>query len=244
MDALSKLARTMGKDTKFSASEAADAINILAMAGMDTDDIYSALPATLNLAAAGNIGIAQAADYATGIMSGFGMKTEDASKVADVLAVTASSAKGSVSDFGAGLAQAAGQASITGQSFEDTATALGILGNHNISAAEGGNMLQRVLKNLYQPTSTAKDALDALGVSAYDSEGKARPLQDVLTDLRGKLGELSEETLTAGVCSIVGSVQYTPIKVIAIFADLVHPTDIRPSFVFTDRVSVLVHVAP
>ena len=193
MDALSKLARTMGKDTKFSASEAADAINILAMAGMDTDDIYSALPATLNLAAAGNIGIAQAADYATGIMSGFGMKTKDASKVADVLAVTASSAKGSVSDFGAGLAQAAGQASITGQSFEDTATALGILGNHNISAAEGGNMLQRVLKNLYQPTSTAKDALDALGVSAYDSEGKARPLQDVLTDLRGKLGELSEE---------------------------------------------------
>ena len=193
MDALSKLARTMGKDTKFSASEAADAINILAMAGMDTDDIYSALPATLNLAAAGNIGIAQAADYATGIMSGFGMKTQDASKVADVLAVTASSAKGSVSDFGAGLAQAAGQASITGQSFEDTATALGILGNHNISAAEGGNMLQRVLKNLYQPTSTAKDALDALGVSAYDSEGKARPLQDVLTDLRGKLGELSEE---------------------------------------------------
>ena len=193
MDALSKLARTMGKDTKFSASEAADAINILAMAGMDTDDIYSALPATLNLAAAGNIGIAQAADYATGIMSGFGMKTDDASKVADVLAVTASSAKGSVSDFGEGLAQAAGQASITGQSFEDTATALGILGNHNISAAEGGNMLQRVLKNLYQPTSTAKDALDALGVSAYDSEGKARPLQDVLTDLRGKLGELSEE---------------------------------------------------
>ena len=193
MDALSKLARTMGKDTKFSASEAADAINILAMAGMDTDDIYSALPATLNLAAAGNIGIAQAADYATGIMSGFGMETKDASRVADVLAVTASSAKGSVSDFGAGLAQAAGQASITGQSFEDTATALGILGNHNISAAEGGNMLQRVLKNLYQPTSTAKDALDALGVSAYDSEGKARPLQDVLTDLRGKLGELSEE---------------------------------------------------
>ena len=193
MDALSKLARTMGKDTKFSASEAADAINILAMAGMDTDDIYSALPATLNLAAAGNIGIAQAADYATGIMSGFGMKTQDASKVADVLAVTASSAKGSVSDFGAGLAQAAGQASITGQSFEDTATALGILGNHNISAAEGGNMLQRVLKNLYQPTSTAKEALDQLGVSAYDSEGKARPLQEVLTDLRGKLGELSEE---------------------------------------------------
>lgn len=193
MDALSKLARTMGKDTKFSASEAADAINILAMAGMDTDDIYSALPATLNLAAAGNIGIAQAADYATGIMSGFGMKTQDASKVADVLAVTASSAKGSVSDFGAGLAQAAGQASITGQSFEDTTTALGILGNHNIAAAEGGNMLQRVLKNLYQPTSTAKEALDQLGVSAYDSEGKARPLQEVLTDLRGKLGELSEE---------------------------------------------------
>lgn len=193
MEALSDLSREMGAKTKFSASEAAGAINILAMAGESVDQIYSTLPATLNLAAAGGLDIASAADIATGVMSGFGIEAEKVERVSDILATTASSAKGSVSDFGEGLATVAGQAKVTGQNIEDTATALGILGNHNISAAEGGNMLQRVLKNLYQPTDSAKEALTELGISAYDAEGNARPLQDVLKEFQGKLGDLNEE---------------------------------------------------
>lgn len=193
MDALSRLAQEMGSTTKFSATEAADAINILAMAGYDTEKIYGSLPNILNLAAAGGLGIADAADIATGVMAGFNLKAEDSSMVADKIATMASSAKGSVSEFGQAMATAAGQASVTGQSFDDTAVALEILGNHNLSAAEGGNALNRVLKNLYQPTEAAAAAMAELGVSAYDAEGNARALPDVLQDFKDKLGGLTDQ---------------------------------------------------
>lgn len=193
MDALSSLAQEMGASTKFSATEAADAINILAMAGYDTEKIYGSLPNILNLAAAGGLEIADAADIATGVMAGFNMKAEDSSMVADKIATMASSAKGSVGEFGQAMATAAGQASVTGQSFNDTAVALEILGNHNISAAEGGNALNRILKNLYQPTEQAAAAMEELGVSAYDADGKARALPDVLQDFQDKLGGLTDE---------------------------------------------------
>lgn len=193
MDALSRLAQEMGASTKFSATEAADAINILAMAGYDTEKIYGSLPNILNLAAAGGLEIADAADIATGVMAGFNMKAEDSSMVADKIATMASSAKGSVGEFGQAMATAAGQASVTGQSFNDTAVALEILGNHNLSAAEGGNALNRILKNLYQPTEQAAAAMEELGVSAYDADGKARALPDVLQDFQDKLGGLTDE---------------------------------------------------
>lgn len=193
MDALGSLARKMGSETKFSATEAADAINILAMAGMDTQQIYDALPNVLNLAAAGNISIAEAADIATGSMAGFGLETKQSAEVADKLATLASKAKGDVQSFGAGMSTVAGQAKITGQNLDTVSVALGILGNHNIAASEGGTMLQRVLKNLYQPTSTGAKALESLGVSAYNADGSARPLQAVLQDLNGQLGTLSQE---------------------------------------------------
>lgn len=193
MDALSSLAQEMGASTKFSATEAADAINILAMAGYDTEKIYGSLPNILNLAAAGGLGIADAADIATGVMAGFNLKAEDSSMVADKIATMASSAKGSVGEFGQAMATAAGQASVTGQSFNDTAVALEILGNHNLSAAEGGNALNRILKNLYQPTEQAAAAMEELGVSAYDANGKARALPDVLQDFQDKLGGLTDE---------------------------------------------------
>lgn len=193
MDALSSLAQEMGASTKFSATEAADAINILAMAGYDTEKIYGSLPNILNLAAAGGLGIADAADIATGVMAGFNMKAEDSSMVADKIATMASSAKGSVGEFGQAMATAAGQASVTGQSFDDAAVALEILGNHNLSAAEGGNALNRILKNLYQPTEQAAAAMEKLGVSAYDADGKARALPDVLQDFQDKLGGLTDE---------------------------------------------------
>lgn len=192
-DALSDLAQTMGKETKFSASEAADAINILAMAGYDTEKIYGTLPNILNLAAAGGMGIADAADIATGVMAGFNYEADRSAEVSDKIAMLASSAKGSVQEFGVGMSTAAGQARVTGQEFDDVAVALGILGNNNLAAAEGGNALNRVLKNLYQPTDTAKTALEGLGVSAYDAQGNAKALPEVLQNLQDKLAPLTKE---------------------------------------------------
>lgn len=193
MESLEGLARQMGAETKFSATEAADAINILAMAGYDVEQIYSGLPQLLSLAAAGDLQIASAADITTGILAGFNMETDQSGDVVDKLAKLASSAKGDVSSFGAGLSAVAGQATSTGQSFDDVAAALGILGNNNIAASEGGTMLQRVLKNLYQPTDAAKEKLDELGIAAYNADGSARALPDVLEQLQGKLSSLNDE---------------------------------------------------
>lgn len=193
IDSLGGLAKTMGKETKFSASEAADAINILAMAGYDTEKIFGTLPNVLSLAAAGGLGIAEAADISTGVMAGFNYEAERSAEVADKIAILASSAKGSVQDFGIGMAAVSGQARVTGQDFDDVAVALGILGNNNLAAAEGGNALVRILKNLYQPTDAAKEAMQKLGLSVYDVEGNAKALPDVLQDLQNQLAPLSQE---------------------------------------------------
>ena len=202
MDTLEDLAREMGAKTKFSATEAADGINILAMAGYDLEQIYTGLPQLLSLAAAGDMDIASAADITTGILAGFNMETAESAAVVDKLAKLASSAKGNVQSFGTGLSAVAGQAQATNQSFDDVATALGILGNNNISASQGGKMLQRVLKNLYQPTSAAAKELDALGIAAYNADGSARALPDVLADLQKALGGMNDEAKNQALSQI------------------------------------------
>lgn len=192
-EAIEDKAKELGATTQFTAKQAADGFNILAMAGMDANTAIEVLPSTLDLAAAGAIDIAEAADYTTGIMAGFGLETEQAGEVADYLTKMSTSAKGSVAQFGQALAKSAGMAKTTGQNMKTTSVALEILGNHNLSAAEAGNALNRTLKNLYQPTEVAKNAMKQLGVTAYDAQGKALPLDDVLRQLNGTLDGMSEE---------------------------------------------------
>lgn len=193
MDALSDLAQEMGAKTKFSASEAAAAINNMAMAGYDVQEIYQALPQVLSLASAGALDL----DYATQLVANglnvMGMETSDAQELADKLAVTASNAYGSVSDFGEGLLVAGAQAKLANVNLTDTMTALGILGDNGISASEGGTYLRNTLKNLYTPTTDASKALTELGVKTAESDGTLRDFQTVLQDLGGALDGLTEE---------------------------------------------------
>lgn len=203
---LRDFAKEMGSTTMFSASQASDALNILAMAGYNATEQMEALPGILNMAAAGGLSIADAADYATGIIAGFSNETIDAATVADKLAVIASSAKGNVASFGQGLSTVAGMANTTGQSLQDMTVALGILGNNNLSSAEAGNALSRTLKNLYQPTDAAKSAMEELGLAAYDAQGNARPLQDVLLDINSKVKGMSDEAKNETLSKIFDAV--------------------------------------
>lgn len=203
---LRDFAKEMGSTTMFSASQASDALNILAMAGYNATEQMEALPGILNMAAAGGLSIADAADYATGIIAGFSNETIDAATVADKLAVIASSAKGDVASFGQGLSTVAGMANTTGQSLQDMTVALGILGNNNLSSAEAGNALSRTLKNLYQPTDAAKSAMEELGLAAYDAQGNARPLQDVLLDINSKVKGMSDEAKNETLSKIFDAV--------------------------------------
>lgn len=192
MGALSSLAQELGASTKFSAVEAAEAINNMAMAGYSVQEIYDSLPQVLSLASAGALDL----DYATQLVANglnvMGMDTENAAELADKLAVTATKAYGSVSDFGEGLLVAGAQAKLTNTSLTDTMTALGILGDNGISASEGGTYLRNTLKNLYTPTEKAADALHALGVTTANEDGTLRDFQDVLKDLGIALDGLTE----------------------------------------------------
>lgn len=205
MDSLSGLAKELGASTKFSAVEAAQAINNMAMAGYNVQEIYDSLPQVLSLASAGALDL----DYATQLVANglnvMGMGTEDAAELADKLAVTSTKAYGSVSDFGEGLLVAGAQAKLTNVSLTDTMTALGILGDNGISASEGGTYLRNTLKNLYTPTEKAADALHALGVTTANEDGTLRDFQDVLQDLGGALDGLTEDERVKAMSDIFDS---------------------------------------
>ena len=188
MDTLEKL----GADTKFSASEAADAINNLAMAGYSVDEIYEAVPDVLNLAAAGNLSLDDAARMVTNSLGAMGLQTKDAAHLTDILAKTSSSADGSVQEFGDAMMTVGGEAQLCKQSLNTTATALGILGNNSLHGSEAGTMLRNVIKNLYTPTEKASDAMLSLGLETSDAEGNMKPLNEVLKDLDASLGGMSD----------------------------------------------------
>lgn len=192
MDSLSSLAKQMGAETKFSATEAAEAINNMAMAGYDVNEVYDALPEVLNLASAGALDLDYATQLAANGLNVMGYGTDHLSELSNKLAVTASSAYGSVSDFGEGLLVAGGAAKSANLNFTDIFTALGILGDAGISASEGGTKLRNVILSLYAPTDTAAEELKTLGIQTKDADGNVRNFQDVLKDLSGALDGLSE----------------------------------------------------
>lgn len=193
MDAYSELAQEFGRTTKFSATEAAEAINNMAMAGYSLQQTYDTLPTVLSLASAGALDLDYATQLVANGLNAMGLETKDSTELADKLAVTASNAYGSVADFGEGILKAGGQAQLANVSLTDTMTALGILGDNGISASEGGTMLRNVLKNLYTPTNDAAKALAELGVQTADDNGQLLDFQTVLQDLGSALDGLSEE---------------------------------------------------
>lgn len=183
MDALRDLAKQMGSETAFSASECADGMNYLALAGYDTQEIYDTLPTVLNLAAAGGIDLASASDMVTDAMSALGMETSEADTMVDQMARTASSTNTSVAQLGEGILTIGATARTVKGGTAELNTALGILANNGIKGAEGGTHLRNVILSLQNPTDKAASQMEALGVSVYDSEGNMRSLNDILGDL-------------------------------------------------------------
>lgn len=183
MDTLSELAKKMGAETAFSAKECADALNYLALAGYDTQQMCDTLPTVLNLAAAGDIDLASASDMVTDAMSALGMGVDESTKMVDQMAKTASSTNTSVAQLGEGILTIGATAKSIKGGTAELNTALGILANNGIKGAEGGTHLRNVILSLQNPTGKAAAQMDALGVSVYDSNGNMRSLNDILGDL-------------------------------------------------------------
>ncbi len=193
MDALSDLAKEMGSKTAFSASECAEALNYLALAGYDTQEMADTLPTVLNLAAAGGLDLASASDMVTDAMSALGMETSDADKMVDQMAKTASSTNTSVGQLGEGILTIGATAKSVKGGTAELNTALGILANNGIKGAEGGTHLRNVILSLQNPTDIAASAMEELGVSVYDSQGNMRSLNDILGDLNTSMDGMTAE---------------------------------------------------
>lgn len=183
MDALSNLAKEMGASTAFSASECAEALNYLALAGYDTQQMADTLPTVLNLAAAGGIDLASASDMVTDAMSALGMEVDEAEMMVDQMAKTASTTNTSVAQLGEGILTIGATAKSVRGGTAELNTALGILANNGIKGAEGGTHLRNIILSLQNPTDKAAASMKELGVDVYDSQGNMRSLNDILGDL-------------------------------------------------------------
>ena len=181
--ALTAAAKEMGATTQFSASEAASGIRLLGMAGLDTDEILTALPDTLNLAAAGAISLGEAADISTNIVSGMGLEVTDLSHVVDALAQAARSSNTDVSQLGQAYSFAAASAASAGLDFDEVTAALGKMADAGLQATRGGTNLASAITKMLKPSKEAEEVMADLGLRFVDSTGKVRPLVNIVGDL-------------------------------------------------------------
>lgn len=194
---LSNFAMEMGATTAFSAQQAADGLNILAQSGLSATEQMATLPEVLNLAASGGLDLATASKYVTGAVKGYGDSFNNASKYTNMIAKGASLANTDVNQLGLALSSSAATAKSYGQSAEETTLSLLRLAEQNVTGSEAAQALNRAMMDLYTPTEAAKKAMDKLGVSAYDSTGKARPFNEVIKELDKSLVGMSDAEANA-----------------------------------------------
>lgn len=183
-ETLATAAKNAGATTKFTATQAADALNYLALAGYDAATSAEVLPSVLNLAAAGGLDLAYASDLATDAMAALGIEAsaDNLTQFGDQMAMASSKANYSVAQLGEAILTVGGVAKGLAGGTVELNTALGVLANRGIKGAEGGTALRNIIQSLTAPTDKAADAMKSLGVSAFDAEGNMRPLNEVFKD--------------------------------------------------------------
>lgn len=206
MDGLRTLALQLGSDTVFSATEAAQAMVELAKGGLSEAEIKGgALAASMDLAAAGQLNLADAAETTVQMMGSFGLGAEDATRIANALAGAANASSADVSDLTQAMSQCSAQASLAGWSLEDTAAALALFADHGVKGSDAGTSLKTMLQRLSAPTDQAADAMEAYGLEVRDSNGKMKDITGIADELTGKLGTLSDAERDAALQTIFGA---------------------------------------
>lgn len=190
---LKEQAMQLGADTSFSASQAAEGMENLAAAGFTTSEIMNAMPGLLNLAAASGEDLASSSDIAASTLRGFGLAASDAAHVADVLAANANRTNSSVADTGEAMKYIAPLARAAGLSLEETAAAIGIMANAGVNGSQAGTSLRGALSRLSKPTDDMSEAMDELGISFYDSNGKMKSLTEQVGMLRQATEGMTDE---------------------------------------------------
>lgn len=203
---LTASAEEMGAATKFSATQAGDALNYLALAGYDAQQSVEALPTVLNTAAAGGIDLAYASDLITDSMSALGLSMSELEGFSDKLAKTSQKSNTSVAQLGEAILTVGGTAKSLSGGVAELDTMLGLIADNGIKGAEGGTALRNIILSLSAPTDTAAAAMERLNVSAFDSQGKMRDLSAVFSDFNAALAPLTDQEKTQALNEIFNKV--------------------------------------
>lgn len=215
MEELTNAALTMGQQIGFSATEVADAETELVKAGISVKDIIGgALPGALDLAAAGQLDVADATSIAASAMTQFKLSGKDVPHIADLLAAGADKALGSVQDLGQGLKYVGPVADSLGISLDQTVGVLSLLAQNGILADQAGTSLRGMLQSLTSPSSIAAKTMKEYGISVYDASGKFVGLNGVAEQLKTKLGSLDQATRQQALGQIFGNEQITTATVL------------------------------
>jgi TP901 family phage tail tape measure protein len=195
-------AEEMGRTTKYTATEAAEGMNILAQAGLSADEQISGIGTVLNLASAGAMSLEESASYTAGAVKGFGDSMGNASYYADLMAKGATLANTNVRGLGEAFSGSAATAKNYGQSADSVTLSLLRLAEQNVTGSEASTALNRAMADLYTPTDNASKALDQLGLSAYKSNGEAKDFNDLVDELNGSLQGMTAEQKNNALATI------------------------------------------
>ena len=204
LDALRDKAREMGSKTKFSASEAAEAMNYMAMAGWKTSDMLFGIEGIMNLAAASGEDLASTSDIVTDALTAFGLTAADSGHFADILAAASSNANTNVSMMGETFKYCAPIAGALGFSAEDTAEAIGLMGNAGIKSTQAGTALRTIMSNLSGEVKICGSSIGEVTIATTNADGSMRDLSAILADCRTAFGGLSESEKAAAAEALVG----------------------------------------
>lgn len=199
---LDAFAQEMGATTAFSATESAQALNYMALAGYDAETSMSMLPNVLNLAASGDMDLARASDMVTDAQSALGLSIEETTTMVDQMAKTASTTNTSVEQLGDAFLTVGGTAKNLKGGTSELAEVLGLLADNGIKGSEGGTALRNMILSLTAPTDTAAETIESLGLAVFDAEGNMRSMPDIMADLNESLDSLTQEERINAISNI------------------------------------------
>ena len=202
---LQNVALKLGETTKFTATEAADGLRYLAMAGFSVKDQIGSLPAVLNMAAAANVDMGVSADIVSNIMTGFGIASSDSTYAVDVLVKTMNTANTDLLQLGDAMKYVAPVSTALGFSFEETAAAVAKMSDAGIQGSMAGTALRAGMLRLANPVGRAAKVMQRYGIEVETADGKMKSLPDIIDHLNSKFGDLGQAEKTAAIASLVGT---------------------------------------
>ncbi|MDM5267947.1 phage tail tape measure protein [Bacillus wiedmannii] len=202
---LENTAKHLGATTQFSASQAADGLSFLSLAGFSAQDSIEAIPSVLNLAAAGAIDLGTAADISSNIMTGFGLSAQDTGHATDVLAKTFTTANTDMNQLGMAMKYVAPVANALGWDITDAATAVAKMSDAGIQGSQAGTSLRAALLSLANPTGQTQKAFEKLGISVVDANGQFKPLPELIGHISSKMDGMTDAQKTVTAAQLVGT---------------------------------------